>query len=245
MDGADGIGARGRAGSGAGGVDADSPSAAPGRRDAGGGVDASPASALPATTADDALLARLRAGEDAAFADLVREHGPRLLATARRILREDGAAQDALQDGFLRAFRSLGEFRGEARLGTWLHRIVVNAALGRLRAAARHPEEPLDPLLPEFSAGGHFREAPAAWAPPPEEEVERRELQRRVRAEVDALPDSYRAVLVLRDLEGFDTEEAARLLGLTPANVKVRLHRARQALRTRLDRILAPGEGRP
>jgi RNA polymerase sigma-70 factor (ECF subfamily) len=183
-----------------------------------------------------ALVQRLRDGDDCAYAELLRDHGPRLLATARRLLRDEEEARDTLQDAFLQAFRHVGEFRGEAGLGTWLHRITVNAALARLRARKRRPEEEsLDAMLPGFSPGGHFLQRPGPWTPLPEEEASRAEVRERVRAAIDALPEGHRTVLVLRDIEGLSTEDAAAALDITVSAAKVRLHRARQALRERLD----------
>jgi RNA polymerase sigma-70 factor (ECF subfamily) len=169
---------------------------------------------------------------DAAFEDLIRRHGGRLLATARRILRNDEeAAHDAVQDAFLSAYQSLPDFRGDASLPTWLHRIVVNAALMRRRSRQRRRETPIDELLPTFADDGHHL---AMATPPlgPERALEQAELRRTVRACVEQLPDTYRTILVLRDFEELTTDEAASALGISTNAVKVRLHRARQALLT-------------
>jgi RNA polymerase sigma-70 factor (ECF subfamily) len=182
------------------------------------------------------LLERLRAGDEAAFEYLVRTQAGRLLAVARRILGSDEEARDAVQDAFLRAFRGLEGFEGGSRLSTWLHRIAVNAALMKLRTRRRKPEESLEPLLPAFRDDGHHREQFASWAEPVDQSLERAETRALVRRMIDELPESYRTVLLLRDIEGLDTGEAAAALGLTPNAVKIRLHRARQALRT----LLAP-----
>ncbi len=184
---------------------------------------------------DAALLSRLRAGEPAAFEELVRTETGKLLAVARRILPTEEDARDAVQDAFLFAFRSLDRFQGQARLSTWLHRIVVNAALMRLRTARRKREEPLDPLLPAYRDDGHHAERFATWDDPAAT-IERAENKALVRRLIGELPDGYRTVLLLRDIEGLDTGETAKLLETTPNAVKVRLHRARQALRT----LLAP-----
>jgi RNA polymerase sigma-70 factor (ECF subfamily) len=188
--------------------------------------------------AEASLLRRLRAGDADAFEAMVRTHGPRLLAVARRILGAEADARDALQDGFVSAFRSIGSFEGGSKVSTWLHRIVVNAALMKLRGRRRRPEASIDELLPRFVRDGeeeHHAEPVAEWAEPFEVAVERREVRGCVRACIDRLPETYRTVLVLRDIEELDTEETARLLGVSPNAVKSRLHRARQALRTLLD----------
>lgn len=190
----------------------------------------------PAPTAADPqaeLLERLRAGDEAAFEQLVREQTPILLRVAGRLLHSDDEARDAVQDAFIAAFRGLPRFRGESRLGTWIYRIAVNAALARLRARAGADEVSLDEWLPRFSDDGHAAEAAEPW--PADAGPERREVRERVRQAIDRLPETHRTVLVLRDIEELSTDEAAEALGITPGAVKVRLHRARQALRTLLD----------
>jgi RNA polymerase sigma-70 factor (ECF subfamily) len=181
-------------------------------------------------------LERLRAGDDAAFEAWVRRESPRLLAVTRRILRCEDEAQDALQDAFLSAFRALEHFNGESRLSTWLHRIAVNAALMRLRSRRRRPEESIDELLPRFDADGCHVDSEPRRAPDAESELERAELAARVRACIDRLPESHRLVIVLRDIEGLDGRQTAEALGCGADAVKMRLHRARQALRTLLVR---------
>jgi RNA polymerase sigma-70 factor (ECF subfamily) len=107
------------------------------------------------------LVARLRAGSDAAYEELVRAQGARLLAVARRLLRSEEDARDAVQDAFISAFRAIDRFEGGSRLSTWLHRIVVNAALMKLRSQQRKPETSIEDLLPRFLEDGHFAEPPA------------------------------------------------------------------------------------
>lgn len=186
---------------------------------------------------EGSLLERLRAGEAAAFEELVRSAGPRLLAVTRRLLRNEDDARDAVQDAFLSAFRALAGFDGNCQLVTWLHRIAVNAALMKLRGKKRRPEAPIDDLLPDFDDTGHHRNSIEPWRPEPLAALEREEVRSGVRAAIDRLPDSYRAVLLLRDIEEMSTGETARVLGLSENAVKVRLHRARQALRTLLDPV--------
>jgi len=184
-------------------------------------------------SADSSLVERLGRNEPEAYESLVRSHGGAMLAAARRILRDEDEARDAVQDAFLAAFRGLADFEGTARLSTWLHRIVVNAALMRLRRRRRKPEEPIEALLPRFLEDGHHARPPAAWAAP-DDLLARGEDRAYVRACIDRLPEDYRTVLVLRDIEELDTAEAARALGMTVPAVKTRLHRAREALRTLL-----------
>jgi RNA polymerase sigma-70 factor (ECF subfamily) len=185
---------------------------------------------------DDAgLAARLRAGDDGAWDVVLAEYGPRLLAVARRMMATEDDAQEALQDAFLSAYKAIGRFDGASLLSTWLHRIVVNACLMKLRARRRRPETSIEALLPAYLDDGHRRDPGPAWNQPPESGIEASELRAMVRTAIDGLPEAYRVVLVLRDLEGLDTEETARVLELTPNAVKTRLHRARQALRTVLE----------
>lgn len=189
----------------------------------------------PGEPEEKRLLDSLRRGEDAAFAELMQAYGGRLLAVARRMLRSEEDARDAVQEAFLSAFRALDGFQGDARLSTWLHRITVNACLMRLRTRRRKPEEPIDDLLPTFLEDGHQAQPAAAWREAGDDALERRQTRELVRSCIDRLPEGYRTILVMRDVEELDTEETARLLGLTPSAVKTRLHRARQALRTLLD----------
>lgn len=180
------------------------------------------------------LIARLKAGEGDAFEQLVRTYGGRLLSVARRFVRNDADAQDIVQAAYLSAFRSVRQFEGNCQIGTWLHRIVVNQALMKLRTRRRKPEESLDPLLPAFQDDGHHVEQFADWCAPADVLLERQETRATVRACIDLLPENYRTVLMLRDIEEVPTQEVAQLLNLTPTAVKVRLHRARQALSTLL-----------
>ena len=191
----------------------------------------------PSSREDEAaLLARLRSGDDAAFAAWVRRESPRLLAVARRILRSEDDAHDAVQEAFLSAWRNLASFEGGAKLSTWLHRIAVNAALIRLRSRRRRREQPIEELLPVFAEDGHHAERVAPWPAPEECPLESRERRALVRECIEALPDAYRIALILRDIEGLDTAEAAAALGIREDALKMRLHRARQALRG----LLAP-----
>lgn len=186
------------------------------------------------TVSESSLVAALRRGEAAAFETLVRAHGGRMLAVAKRYFSSADEAQDAVQDAFLSAFKALPGFDGRSQLGTWLHRIVVNAALMKLRSGRRHPEQSIDDLLPQFLENGH-RASPAPRWKNADSELEKAETRQIVRDQISKLPENYRTVLLLRDIEGHDTETVAQMLETTEPAVKVRLHRARQALRALLD----------
>ena len=189
----------------------------------------------PPVSDEGALVQALRAGDADAYEVLVRTFCGPMLAVAGRILRHDADAHDAVQDAFLNAFKAIGRFDGRSSLNTWLHRIVVNAALMKLRSRKRKPERSIEDLLPHFTDDEHQIDPPARWTDRLADDVFRRELRDAVRAAIDRLPEIYRTVLLLRDIEQLDTDEAARLLGTNAAVVKTRLHRARQALRTLLD----------
>jgi RNA polymerase sigma-70 factor (ECF subfamily) len=187
------------------------------------------------------LLVRLRAGDDSAYEQLLRTHSGRMLAVARRFMASEDDAREAVQEAFVSAFKAIDRFAGDARLSTWLHRIVVNACLMKLRTRRRKPEESIDDLLPTFRENGHLDAR--GWRDGADDLMERDEVKTLVRSAIDRLPDSYRTVLLLRDIEEFDTEQTAEALGLTRAAVKTRLHRARQALRQLLDEHFRLEEG--
>ena len=189
------------------------------------------------------LRERLNRGDEAAFAELVRDQGGRMLAVARRFLRCEEDARDAVQGAFCAAFRSIRSFQGASSLSTWLHRIVVNECLMKLRSASRRCEESLERLLPTFDETGHAVTSFTPWPDGAEDALLAKERCAAVRAAIDRLPDSYRTVLLLRDIDDVDTREAARLLHLTPNAVKIQLHRARQALRTLLAPLFVPATG--
>ena len=183
-----------------------------------------------------ALLDRLRRGDEAAYETLVRENSGRMLAVARRYVRNEETARDAVQEAFVSAFRSVARFQGASSLSTWLHRIVVNACLMKLRSGRRHAETSIEDLLPRFDETGHRSSVEQDWSESAESALSRHETRGAVRAAIDRLPEAYRTVLLLRDIEELSTAEAAAMLHTTPTAIKVRLHRARQALRT----LLAP-----
>jgi RNA polymerase sigma-70 factor (ECF subfamily) len=185
-----------------------------------------------AVKADADIVARMHAGDSEAFAIVVQCYTPRLLAVAARFFRCAEDRADAVQDAFLSAFRSLSTFAGKARLSTWLHRIVVNVCLMKLRARSRSPEIPMNDKLPPSGGGWSSREPLAVM------ELSAAEIREQVRSCINRLPPSYRTVLVLRDLEEMDTDVTARALGTTSAVVKTRLHRARRALRMLLEPLL-------
>jgi RNA polymerase sigma-70 factor, ECF subfamily len=194
-----------------------------------------------AKTADAELVARIRAGDEGACEALVRAHAGALLTVARRFLRCEADRADAVQEAFILAFRAIDSFEGNSALSSWLHRIVVNRCLGRLRILKRRRTVSLDELRPACDERGRNARPESPWALDGENQLVRAEMRARVRACIDQLPDAYRMVLVLRDIEEFDTDQTARRLGSTPGAVKTRLHRARQALRSLLEPVFGIG----
>jgi RNA polymerase sigma-70 factor (ECF subfamily) len=198
-----------------------------------------------ATTPDDeaAFVSALRTGDEAAFAELVSVHGPRMLSVARRILRDEDAARDALQDAFLSVHRSITTFEGRSSLGTWLHRIVANAALRQLRSRHRIRECALEDVTPEFDDLGYLVGPSTMTEDSVEELMHREEVSASVKRAIESLPETHRLILLLRDIEGYDTSEAAELLEISTSAAKVRLHRARLALKKAIQPFLRPREG--
>lgn len=184
------------------------------------------------------LVRRLKAGEDAAFEELVRALTGRLLAVARRIARTEQDAEDAVQEAFLSAFKSISAFDGRSALSTWLHRITVNAVLARSRRQGGRDDVSLDTLLPTFEASGLHHEKPKAWAAVTDQGEARIQQQEALRRAMDQLPDEFRAVLVLRDVEGLDSRAVAESLQISDALVRQRLHRGRQALMKLLEPVM-------
>ncbi len=180
----------------------------------------------------------LTSGDEEAVARFVAEHAPRLLQAAQRLLACEEDARDAVQDAFVSAIKSIDSFDRRSQLSTWLHRIVVNAALMRLRARRRRPEVSIEALLPAFYDDGHRVEPRRAWAPTAVELLERRETRQMLERLLADLPDEYRTVLVLRDIEGLDTRQTAEHLQTSEGAVKTRLHRARAAMRTLLEQAM-------
>jgi RNA polymerase sigma-70 factor (ECF subfamily) len=187
--------------------------------------------------AEQDLIARAAGGDEAAVRTIVRQNNRRLFRVARSILKDDWEAEDAVQEAYVRAFSRLAEFEGRSALSTWLTRIVVNEALGRLRK--RRPAADLAEV--ENSDNGQLVPFPLA-APQldPERAMAQSQLNTVLEKAIDALPDVYRVVLVARVIEEMSVEETAQLYDLEPATVKTRLHRARALLRRELEENVGP-----
>ncbi len=169
------------------------------------------------------LLESARAGDLRAMETLYEQHASRVFSVVRRLVGDDHLAEDVSQDAWIRAFEKLGSFRGEAAFGTWMHRLAVNTALNRLRRRGRRPQ--VESSVEKRVSTG------------PDERV----LNQRVLAQaLDRLPEGYRRVLVLHDVEGMTHQEIAELLGIAVGTSKSQLHKARARMRE----LLTPGDGR-
>jgi RNA polymerase sigma-70 factor (ECF subfamily) len=188
---------------------------------------------------DGALVERARNRDGAAVRLIMQRHNRRLFRVARGVLNDEAEAEDVVQEAYVRAFTHLDGFRGEARLSTWLTRIALNVALGRLRRRRLMVD------LKDIDAISDQGEARVIYLPSarqdsdPEAAAARAEVRRLLERAVDQLPDPFRMVFVLRDIEEMSIEETAAHLGLRPETVKTRLHRARRLLRQSLDRTLS------
>jgi RNA polymerase sigma-70 factor (ECF subfamily) len=186
------------------------------------------------TDDDDApLLAALRRGDDAAYTALVNRHGDYLYRVALRVTRNETEAGEAVQEAFISTFRGISGFEGRSSLRTWLHRLTVNAALMRRRSTVRRGEVSIEELAPDVD----FERWEPEWqfAESSETLLMRQGIRDAVTAAMDKLPEQYRILIILRDIEGYDTREVAEMLEDNEGNVKVRLHRARSALKKLLE----------
>ena len=193
---------------------------------------------------DLSLVERLQRGDATALERLIERHGSRVYRLAYQITRNEADAEEVVQDVFLAVFRKIHTFEGRAALGSWLYRVATNAALIKRRSRRADREVPLEPQPPSFLADGHRAGDPAYlatdWSDTPEAELLSRETREILHRTIDGLPDAYRAVLVLRDIEGLSNEEVAEAVGDTVPAVKSRIHRARMVLREELTRHLGP-----
>jgi len=195
---------------------------------------------------DRTLLDKAVAGDAGALEALMTRHAGRVYRLAYGITRNPADAEEVVQDVFLTVVRKGGSFEGQAALATWMYRVTMNAALNRRRGKRRELEVSLEEHLPHYTEDGHRAgdrsDLLVDWSSTPEERVLSGESRRVLENAIDSLPDHYRAVLVLRDVEDLSNEEVASIVGDSLASVKSRLHRARMALREQLTRHFG---GRP
>jgi RNA polymerase sigma-70 factor, ECF subfamily len=199
--------------------------------------------AIDSGAADVDLLASLSRGEVGALKALAERYGSMIYRLAFGVTRNQADAEEVLQDVLLTLARKGGSFEGRSALGSWIYRITTNAALNKRRGKRPELETSLEELLPTFKADGHRAGDRtyilADWSQNPEEELLSAERRRVLERAIDRLPDHYRAVLVLRDVEELTNEEVAALLDESVSSVKSRLHRARMVLREELTRVFA------
>lgn len=185
------------------------------------------------------LIRRAVRKDEVAIRAIIQANNRRLYRVARSVVRDDGEAEDVLQEAYLRAFTALPEFHGEARLSTWLTRIVLNEALQRRR---RHTEAPVELIEPTLQRQAQIIPFPVSGNQPidPERAIAQREMSQILERAIDDLPEDFRVVLMTRVIEGMSIEETAALLGLRPETVKTRLHRARRLLKAALADHIGP-----
>jgi RNA polymerase sigma-70 factor (ECF subfamily) len=192
----------------------------------------------PAGTTDAELVERARARDETAVRSIMQANNRRLYRIARGILRNDGEAEDVVQETYFRAFTHLESFRGDSSLATWLARIAMNEALARLRRAK--PNVDLDTLAPGVLEAQIIQFPLSGASEDPEKSMAQRQIQNVVEHAIDDLPDNFRIVFITRVIEGMNVEETAEILGLKPETVKTRLHRARALLRENVEKKIGP-----
>jgi RNA polymerase sigma-70 factor, ECF subfamily len=192
-----------------------------------------------AAASDRALVARLKAGDEAAFEEVLKRYELKVFNLTRGMLRHDDDAQDALQETFLSVYKNIGRFKGDSSLSTWIYRIAVNSALMKKRKGKREEKKvTIDEYMPEFDDTGHRVAVVPDWHPAVDQMLLNKELGAMLRQWIAELPSDYRTVFLLRDQEELGNDEVAAILGLSVAAVKSRLHRARLYLRERAKRYV-------
>ena len=197
------------------------------------------------TLSDPELAQRITAGDRNAFEPLMRRHNQMLYRTARSILKDDAEAEDAVQEGYLLAFRAIGEFRGDAKLSTWLVRIVANEAIARFRKRRRSAEviQLGGDSTTEHDPEDGMSESKPEQPEQPEQSARRAETRRLLEASIDELPDAFRTVFVLRAVEELSVEETAAALDIPEATVRTRFFRAKGLLREALSKEIDLAHG--
>lgn len=189
-----------------------------------------------AGVSDDALVTRAKQKDFEAFETLVERYQDKVYRLAFRFMRNETEAKEIVQETLLSVWRKLDGFKGDSQFSSWLYRVTANAALMRLRTQRRHPEVSTEELDPSFldrggPAYGQVTSPGENWARRPDDELQSEELRAQLQRAIDALPEIYRTVFLIRDVDGFSTEETAEALDISVPTVKTRLHRARVALR--------------
>ena len=192
---------------------------------------------VPLGNEDAELVRRALGREEAAVRAIMQANNRRLYRLARGVLRNDSEAEDVVQETYVRAFTHLEQFRGDSSLSTWLSRIAMNEALGRLRRQRPGVEWS---TLPQGVLEAQIIQFPLTSSEDPEKTMAQREIQHVVEHAIDELPEPFRLVFITRVIEGMNVEETAEILGLKPETVKTRLHRARNLLRENVEKKIGP-----
>lgn len=181
---------------------------------------------------DDQLVAELKHGDQSAFSELVARHQAKVYQLALKLTRNEADAEDVLQETFLRVYNRIETFRGEAAFSSWLYRIAANASFAKLGERRKHEHADLDDVHPEFEAG--LTQPVNDWSRQPDSVLMGKETLGMLEKAISELPEDFRVVVLLRDVQGLSNNQVADILNLTVAAVKSRLHRARLFLRKRL-----------
>lgn len=187
---------------------------------------------------EESLIQAAIARDARAWQSLLDLYGGKMYGMALRFLANEKEAEDAVQEVWILISQKLCEFRGDSKLGTWIYRITANKCLEKIRASknVREKTESIDSLMPEYIEDGHYKKEFPDWSQRPDKEADQKTLKQEIEKAVSSLPEEFREVLVLRDIEGFSGEETASMLGINEASMKTRLHRARMAVREKLER---------
>lgn len=176
--------------------------------------------------------------DPAAWASLLSLFGGQMYSIALRFLKNEKETEDVLQDTWIIISQKLKDFRGDCKLSTWIYRVTTNKCLEKIRSSKKEKEktESIDEWLPGYQEDGHYKKEFSDWSNRPDKITDQKALKSEIERTLDSLPDDYREVLILRDIEGFSGCETAEMLGINEATMKTKLHRGRMALREKLER---------
>ena len=189
-------------------------------------------------TNEDHLIDAAIKNDPIAWDYLLTQYGGKMYGTALRLLKNEKDAEDAVQEVWIMVSQKLSAFRRDSKFATWLYRIMTNRCLEKIRSSkkARESTDSIDALMPDFNEDGHYKKQFTDWSHQPDRVTDQKILAREIQAALNSLPEEYRQVIVLRDVEGFSGDEVAQMLGLNESTMKTKLHRGRMALREKLER---------
>ncbi len=194
-------------------------------------------SSMPLET-EDALIQAALTQDSRAWQALLSQYGGKMYGIALRFMRHEKEAEDVIQEAWILIAQKLCDFRGDCKLGTWIYRLTTNKCLEKIRSTKKEKEktDSIDALMPDYLEDGHYKKEFPDWSQRPDKETDQKALKGEIEKALNSLPEEYREVLILRDVEGFSGEETAQMLGMNEATMKTKLHRARMALREKLER---------